>query len=332
MNLGPKKFQVVGIGNAIVDILCNVDYQLLTDLEIKSGIMHLIDLERAQKLYGLLEGAKEVSGGSVANTIAGLAVLGKRTAYIGKVKDDHLGRVYASHMKSLGIEFRTEFAPANERFETGRSVILVTPDGERSMNTYLGAAEFLTLDDMDRELLGNTEWIYLEGYRFDGPECQEAFRIAVDLCKKSGGKVAIGLSDPFCIERHRQAFWDLINGGTDLIFANKSEIHSLCQTTDLEDALAMLNRGNLLVVTTLSEDGVIVSNKGKNIKIEAHPTQIVDATGAGDQFAAGFFYGLGEGLDLATSARLGCIAASEVIGHIGPRPEENLLQRFQETV
>ncbi len=323
---------MVGIGNAIVDILCKVDYQLLTDLDITPGIMHLVDVERARKLYCLLEDTKEVGGGSVANTIAGLAMLDTRSAYIGKVKDDHLGRVYVSDMKHLGIEYRTELASVHQTYETGRSVIMVTPDGERSMNTYLGAAEFLTVDDMDKDLLENTEWVYLEGYRFDGPECQDAFRIAVDLCKQSGGKVAIALSDPFCIERHRQAFWDLINSGGDLIFANRSEILSLCQTDNLENALSMLNKDNLLVVTTLSEDGVIVSGQGNNFRVKAVPTRIVDATGAGDQFATGFFYGITEGLDLETSARLGCMAASEVIGHIGPRPEQNLLQWFRESV
>lgn len=332
MNLTKKKFQVVGIGNAIVDILCHVDYQLLTDLDINPGVMQLVDLERSRKLYSLLDDAKEVSGGSVANTMAGLALLGVKSAYIGKVKDDHLGKVYASHMKSIGVEFTTELASANEEYETGRSVILVTPDGERSMNTYLGAAEFLTIEDMDRDLLSNTEWIYLEGYRFDGPESQEAFRIAVEQCKTYGGKVSLALSDPFCIERHRQAFWNLIKSGTDLIFANRSEILSLCQTNDLENALEMLDRKDLLVVTTISEDGVIVAGQGKKIKVDAVPTKIVDATGAGDQFAAGFFYGISEGLDLETSAGLGCLAASEVISHVGPRPEENLLPRFRETI
>ncbi|MCY4100554.1 MAG: adenosine kinase, partial [Rhodobacteraceae bacterium] len=268
----------------------------------------------------------------VAYTMAGLALLGIKSDYIGKVKDDHLGKVYASHMKSIGVEFTTKLASAHEEYETGRSVILVTPDGERSMNTYLGAAEFLTIEDMDRDLLGNAEWIYLEGYRFDGPESQEAFRIAVEQCKTYGGKVSLALSDPFCIERHRPAFWDLIKSGTDLIFANRSEILSLCQTNDLERALEILDKEDLLVVATLSEDGVIVAGQGNKIKVDAVPTKIVDATGAGDQFAAGFFYGISEGLGLETSARLGCLAASEVISHVGPRPEENLLPRFRETV
>ncbi len=327
-----KKLQVVGVGNAIVDILCKVEYQLLDDLEITPGIMQLIDLPRARKLYSLLENTKEVGGGSVANTIAGLAMLGISSAYIGKVKDDHLGKIYASDLHSLGVGYKTEMAPSDESYETGRSVVMVTPDGERSMNTYLGAAEFLTPADMDSQFLCNTDWIYLEGYRFDGPECQKAFRIAFDMCKNSGGKVAMALSDPFCIKRHRGAFWNLIHSGIDLIFGNRLEILSLCQTDDLTKALTMLNKDNLLVVTTLSEEGVIVSTKGKNIRVEASPTKIVDATGAGDQFAAGFFYGLVNGLDLEISANLGCMAAGEVIGHIGPRPEINLLERFQEKI
>ncbi len=324
-----KRFQVVGIGNAIVDVLSSVDYEFLDTHGVEAGIMQLINLERAQELYGLTQNAKEVSGGSVANTVAGMAMLGMRTAYIGKVKDDQLGTTFANDIRSLGATYDTAFANDAEPYETGRSLILVTPDGERSMNTYLGASEFLSPDDIDQNIVADTEWLYLEGYRFDGPDSQEAFRLAIDLCHKAGGRVAIALSDPFCVNRHRAAFQDLVENSVDLVFGNRAEILSLYQSATLEEALTRLDRDDQIILTTLSKDGALGIHNGEHYHVSAVPTDIVDATGAGDQFAAAFFYGLAHGVDLRRAIQFGCIAASEVIDHIGPRPETNVLERLQ---
>ena len=325
-----KMFDVVGIGNAIVDILCHVDEDFLSDNRVTKGIMQLIDLDRATELYSLMGSARNTAGGSVANTIACMAALGKSTAYIGKVKDDSLGEFFAKDMQSLGVKCSTPFAPVEAEFETGRCMVLVTPDGERSMNTYLGASEFLTPLDIDEKTVAASEWIFLEGYRFDGPESQNAFRDAIMHCRRAGGKVALTLSDPFCVKRHRQAFRDLIGGKIDLLVCNKAELLAMYQTTKLDEAFREASNDIDIVACTVGKDGAFVFSEGSKIHCDAVPTRIVDATGAGDIFAAGFLYGLVLKRDMHTAARMGCVAASEVIRHLGARPETDLRQLFSD--
>ena len=240
-------FNIVGVGNALVDILSHCPDQFLADNGVDKGIMQLIDEDRAIELYGVMGPAKEISGGSAANTIAGAAMLGAKTAYFGKVKDDQLGAIFAHDIRALGVTYETPLAPKNETHETGRCMVLVTPDGERSMSTYLGVSEALGPDDIDTAICGGAEWLYLEGYRFDGPASVAAFDKAISACKGGGGRVSITLSDPFCVDRHRDAFRRLIADHTDLLFANEHEVMSLYETEDLDD------RGECCVMASRDE-------------------------------------------------------------------------------
>jgi sugar/nucleoside kinase (ribokinase family) len=325
-----KKFQVVGIGNAMVDVLASCDDNFLSDNGIEKGIMQLIDMERAVALYDRIGPAREISGGSAANTIAGVAHLGGRTAYVGKVKDDQLGAIFAHDLRAQGAVYETGFAPASDAAETGRCIVLVTPDGERSMNTYLGVTEFLSPDDIDEAQMASAEWIYLEGYRFDGPDSHAAFAKAIAAAKGAGGKVALTLSDPFCVERHRDAFRALIRDHVDLLFCNRAECLSMYQTDDFEAALARAAAEVEIVACTDSENGAHVVRDGARHHVPAYPVRIVDATGAGDLFAGAFLWGLAEGHALDICGRMGCLAASEVISHIGARAERDLTALFRE--
>jgi len=323
-----KKFQVVGIGNAMVDVLAHADEAFLVANGIGKAVMQLIDMPRAVHLYGAIGPAREVSGGSAANTIAGMAHLGGRTAYVGKVKDDQLGLIFAHDLRAQGAVYETPFAAADSAQETGRCIILVTPDGERSMNTYLGWSEFLTPDDIDAAQMAQAEWIYLEGYRFDGPASHEAFARAIRACKSASGRVSLTLSDPFCVERHRAAFRRMIRDDVDLLFANRAELLSMYQTADLAVALQAASAEVAIVVCTESDKGAHVLSDGQHWQVPAIPTRVVDATGAGDLFAGAFLWGLTDGRDLETAGRMGCIAASEVISHVGARPESDLRALF----
>jgi len=323
-----KRFEVVGVGNALVDVLSPCEDGFLAENGIEKGIMQLIDTGRATELYGAMGPAKEVSGGSAANTIAGLAALGAKTAYVGKVKDDQLGDVFAHDMVAQGAVYEVPRAPRNHDAETGRCLVLVTPDGERSMNTYLGVTEFLTPDDIDPDMMAEADWLYLEGYRFDGPESHAAFAKAIDAAKENGGKVSITLSDPFCVERHRDAFKTMIADHIDLLFCNEHELMSLYQTDDLQDAIEAVSGDCALTACTLGAEGAIMISGQERVRVPAEATKVVDATGAGDLFAAGFLYGLVHGRDLATCGRMGCIAAGEVISHIGARPDQDLKTLF----
>jgi sugar/nucleoside kinase (ribokinase family) len=325
-----KKYQIVGIGNAMVDILANTNDEFLAENGIGKGIMQLIDMDRAVSLYDRIGPAREISGGSAANTIAGVAHLGGRTAYVGKVRDDQLGHIFAHDLRAQGAVYETRMAPLETPDETGRCIVLVTPDGERSMNTYLGCTEFLHPDDIDTAMMAQAEWIYLEGYRFDGPDSHEAFARAISATKGAGGRVALTLSDPFCVERHRAAFRDMIAADVDLLFANRAEIMAMYQTDDFAAARAAAAAEVAIVVATDSENGVHVMADGAHIHVPAVPTQIVDATGAGDLFAGAFLWGLAEGHGLETCARMGNVAASEVISHIGARPETDLRAMFRQ--
>ena len=319
-----KKFQVVGIGNAMVDVLARADEAFLAQAGIEKGIMQLIDMDRAVELYGLIGPAREVSGGSAANTIAGIAHLGGRTAYVGKVKDDQLGMIFAHDMRAQGAVYETAFAPKDAVDETGRCLVIVTPDGERSMNTYLGVTEFLTVADIDEAQMAQAEWIYLEGYRFDGPESHAAFAKAIAACKAAGGRVSLTLSDPFCVSRHREAFRAMIRDDVDLLFCNRAEILSMYETDDFDAALAMAAAEVAVVACTDSANGAYVLAGSQRWHVPADPVQIVDATGAGDLFAGAFLWALAENYSLPDCGRIGNIAAGEVIGHIGARPEQDL--------
>ena len=323
-----KKFQIVGIGNAMVDVLTRGDELFLAEAGIEKGIMQLIDMDRAVSLYGAIGPAKEISGGSAANTIAGIAHLGGRTAYVGKVKDDQLGAIFAHDLRAQGAVYETALAPKSAEAETGRCIVIVTPDGERSMNTYLGVTEFLEPSDIDPAMMADAEWIYLEGYRFDGPDSHAAFAKAINACKGHGGRVSLTLSDPFCVERHRDAFRMMIREDVDLLFCNRAEILSMYRTDDFEAALAAAALEVEIVACTDSERGAHILSRGKRWDVPAIPTDIVDATGAGDLFAGAFLWGLTNGHDLETCGRMGCVAASEVISHIGARPEANLKALF----
>ena len=324
-----KDFQIVGIGNAMVDILARCDDAFLAEAGVEKGIMQLIDMPRAIELYGKIGPAREVSGGSAANTIAVIAALGGRTAYVGKVKDDQLGEIFAHDLRSIGAVYETPLAPATAEDETGRCIVLVTPDGERSMNTYLGVTEYLSPADIDEAQVARADWIYLEGYRFDGPDSQAAFAKAISAAKGQGGKVSLTLSDPFCIERHRDAFRQMIIDGVDLLFCNRAELLSMYQTDDFDGALAQCASEVEILACTDSENGAHVVTAGQQWHVPTAAVDIVDATGAGDAFAGAFLWGLAEGHALDICARMGNAAAGSVIQHIGPRPEADLREVFE---
>ena len=327
--MSEKRFDVVGIGNAMVDVLARVSDAFLEENGVGKGVMTLIDAERAIELYGKMGPAQEISGGSAANTIAGLGMLGAKAAYVGKIKDDQLGAIFAHDIRSLGVHFDVPLTPkAHLDDETGRCMVLVSPDGERSMNTYLGVSADLGPDDIDESLMADARWIYLEGYRFDGMESQEAFRKAIAACKGAGGKVSITLSDPFCIERHRDAFREMVIEEVDLLFANEHELVSLYQTPTLEDAMDLARKEVEIVACTVGPAGAYVLKGDRTVHAPAAPMKRVDATGAGDLFAAGFLYGLTRDRNLLTCGTMGCVCAGEVISHIGARPEENLKELF----
>jgi len=322
-----KDYQVVGIGNALVDVLCHESEAFLAEHGIGKGVMQLVDRDRAAGLYAGMGPSVEVSGGSAANTIAGLAALGTRTAFVGKVKDDQLGAIFAHDLRAQGAAYEVPMAPDSAGAETGRCLVLVTPDGERSMNTYLGVSEHLGPEDIDEGLMARAEWLYLEGYRFDGAGSHAAFARAIAAARGAGGKVALTLSDPFCIRRHRDAFARMIREDVDLLFCNRAE---MCEMfgADFEAALAAASAQVETVACTDSENGAHVLQGGQRWHVAAVPIRIVDATGAGDLFAAGFLWGLVNGRAPEACARMGNLAASEIISHLGARPEADLRALF----
>lgn len=323
-----KRFDVVGIGNAMVDVLARVEDGFLAEMGVERGIMTLIDRSRAVALYAAMGPAREVSGGSAANTIAGLAALGARTAYVGKVKDDQLGAIFAHDLRAQGAVYATPPAPPYHAHETGRCLVLVSPDGERSMSTYLGVSEFLAPSDIDAGQIAEAAWIFLEGYRFDGPESHAAFEKAIRAAKAAGGRVAITLSDPFCVERHRDAFARLVREDADLLVANEFELMALYRTNDLGAAMERAEAEVPLTACTSGAQGAHLIGGGRRVHAPAFPVDVVDATGAGDLFAAGLLYGLAAGADRLDATRMGCLAAAEVISHLGARPEADLRALF----
>ena len=318
------KYDVLGIGNAIFDILVQADESFLGHHGMIKGGMALIDEARAASIYQDMGPAVEMSGGSAANTIVGVANLGARAAYVGKVKDDQIGRMYTHDIRAAGVAFETR--PALDGPATGCSYILVTPDGERTMNTYLGAAQELTPDDIDAVQIAASSVIYLEGYLWDPKNAKDAFVKASTIAHQAGRQVALTLSDSFCVDRYRGEFLELMRGGTvDLVFANEAELRSLYQTSDFDAALAQLRGDAKLAVVTRSEKGCVVASSGGVIAVPAFPVQrMVDTNGAGDLFAAGFLFGLVRNAGYEAAGRLGALAAAEVIQHIGARPLASL--------
>jgi sugar/nucleoside kinase (ribokinase family) len=321
-----KSYQVVGIGNAIVDVFCSADDSFIDLMGIEKGIMQLVERERGEMLYGAMKDRVQAPGGSVANTLAGLGSLGLTTAFIGRVHDDALGRFYARAMADDGTDFVN--APvAGGDLPTSRSMIFVSPDGERSMNTYLGISSELGPIDVSDDVAGQAEILFLEGYLYDKPKGKQAFERAVQLCHASGGKAGIALSDPFCVDRHRDDFRRLVKD-LDYVIGNEHEWSSLYQT-DLSAALEQAAADSGLVVCTRSGHDVIVVRGDEQAVVPVRRIVPVDATGAGDLFAAGFLYGMATGQRLATCGRMGCVAAAEVISHFGARPETDLKALFR---
>ena len=324
------KYDVLGIGNAIFDVLVQTDEKFLTSHGMTKGGMALIDEARALAIYNDMGPATEMSGGSAANTIVGIANLGARAAYVGKVRDDQIGRLYTHDIRAAGVVFETRAAADGPA--TGCSYILVTPDGERTMNTYLGAAQELTPADIDEAQVAAAGIIYLEGYLWDPKSAKEAFVKAATIAHGAGRQVALTLSDSFCVDRYRDEFLDLMRKGTvDLIFANEAELHSLYQTSDFETALKQLREDTKLGIVTRSEKGCVVASKDGVVAVPAFPIdRMVDTTGAGDLFAAGFLFGLVRNAGHENAGRLGALAAAEVIQHIGARPQASLKELAQQ--
>jgi sugar/nucleoside kinase (ribokinase family) len=318
------KYDVLGIGNAIFDVLVRTDESFLSRHGMTKGGMALIDEARAASIYRDMGPAVEMSGGSAANTIVGVASLGARAAYVGKVRDDQIGRMYTHDIRAAGVAFETK--PAADGPATGCSYILVTPDGQRTMNTYLGAAQELMPADIDAAEVAASALVYLEGYLWDPASAKEAFVKASTIAHGAGRQAALTLSDSFCVDRYRGEFLDLMRNGTvDLVFANEAELHSLYQTSDFETALKQLRSDAKLAVVTRSEKGCVVASKDGVTAVPAFPVgKIVDTTGAGDLFAAGFLFGLARGAGHENAGRLGALAAAEVIQHIGARPQVSL--------
>jgi sugar/nucleoside kinase (ribokinase family) len=314
---------VTGIGNAIVDVLCFSDDELIAENGFAKGAMCLIDRERAVALSARLNSPKRASGGSAANTIAGLASLGSHVGYIGKVARDELGEVFTESMRAQGIEFPTR--PSEAETPTARCVVLVTPDAQRTMCTYLGACVELSPDDIDLDLIRRSKITYLEGYLWDPPRAKEAFLLAAKTAHENGRLVSLSLSDSFCVSRHHDSFLDLVSNHVDVLFANESELLSLFPAADVDAAMAIAKERCRTVAVTRGGDGCLVAFDGEVLAVPAEPIEkVVDTTGAGDLFAAGFLHGLCTGMEPRQCARLGGLCAAEIIGHFGARPERSL--------
>ena len=323
-----KTYQVVGIVNAIVDVISQSDDSFLDLMGIQKGIMQLVERERGELLYGAMENRRQAPGGSVANTLAGLGNLGLQTAFIGRVHDDALGRFYAGEMAKGGTDFVNDPVPGGE-LPTSRSMIFVSPDGERSMNTYLGISAELGPDDVPVDVAGQAAILFLEGYLYDKPKGKEAFEAAAAACRKGGGKAGIALSDPFCVDRHRADFRRLVRS-LDYVIGNEHEWKSLYETDDLSAALEQAAAESGLIVCTRSGHDVVLVEGDETVTVPVTEIVPVDATGAGDQFAAGFIYGMATRQSLEVSGRMGCVAAAEVISHFGARPEADLKALFNQ--
>jgi len=325
LNDSDATFDVLGIGNALVDVLSTEDEGFIQSLDLVKGSMTLIDTERAEEIYAAMGDKTEASGGSAANTLSGVASFGGRAAYIGRVKDDGLGKSFGHDLNSLGVHF--DSVKATDGDPTGRCMIVVTPDGERTMNTYLGASATLCADHLDTDLIASARVTFLEGYLFDRPEAKEAFRVAAEAAHRAGRKVSLTLSDSFCVERHRDDFLELVSEGVDILFANEDEITGLYGVDSFDEGIAAVRGVCEIAAITKGKDGSVVVTKDEIVPVAAHQIpKRVDTTGAGDLYAAGFLFGLTQGRSLHDAGMLGSIAAAAVIGHIGPRPGLSLAQ------
>ena len=322
---GADEFDVVGIGNALVDVLSHEDDAFIEANGLVKGAMTLIDIERAEALYAAMGRGIEVSGGSAANTIAGIASFGGTAAYIGRVFDDQLGAVFAHDLRSTGATFRCP--PATDGPPTGRCLIIVTPDAERTLNTYLGSSEFLGPEDVDGDLIAAAQVTFLEGYLFDRPEAQEAYWKASRIAHDAGRRVSLTLSDTFCVERHKGAWRSLVADQVDILLANEREVMALYDVDTVEAVLEHVKADVEIAAVTCGPKGSLVVHEGEVIDVAAHPVdKVVDTTGAGDLYAAGFLYGFTNGRSLESCGRLGSVAASAVLGHTGPSPGLSLAQ------
>ena len=327
-NKPDARYHVCGMGHSIVDILAETPEETVAAQAANGmikGSMMLIDAPRARAVYDIMPQSVAVSGGSAGNTMACLGSFGGKGAFIGLVADDQFGKVYRHDMHAQNIAFTTPPIAASNELASAQCLILITPDAQRTMNTYLGASSQLGPEQVDEEMIAQSQYLYMEGYLYDQPHNKAAFAKALELAKKHGTKVAVTLSDSFCVERHRADFLTLIRSGVDLVFANHLELMGLYETTDLALAIEMIRKDCPLSAVTLSEKGSLVITADDTIQIDAiPPAALIDTTGAGDAYAGGFLYGLTHGKDLATCGAYGSLAASEVISHIGPRPQENL--------
>jgi sugar/nucleoside kinase (ribokinase family) len=311
---------VVAIGNALVDVIAHCDDAFLAAHGRTKGSMALVDTSTVERLYAAMGPGTEISGGSAANTAAGVASFGGKAGFIGKVATDQLGEVFRHDIRAAGVTFDTPAASGGE--PTGRCLILVTPDGQRTMNTFLGVSPHLGNGEVDAGLIRSARILYLEGYLFDRAEAQAAFRQAADIAAKAGRQVALTLSDPFCVDRHRAEFLQLVRKSVDILFANEAEITSLYETASFEKAAGHAQADTRLAALTRSEKGSVILAGGKAIEIAAAPVEaVVDTTGAGDLYAAGFLYGVARDMPLETAGRLGSLAAAEIISHVGARPQ-----------
>jgi sugar/nucleoside kinase (ribokinase family) len=318
-----KSIDVLGIGNAIVDVVANVKESFLKANNLSKGIMRLISEEEAARLNRMINAVKISSGGSAANTIAGLAALGNSVAFIGKVRNDDLGTIFENDLKNLGVIFNTK--KENRGFSsTAVCIVLTTSDAQRTMNTCLGVAGNLSPDDIDEELVASSSIIYLEGYLWDQQPAKNAFLKAIDIAHKNKGKVALTLSDPFCVERHRIEFLNLIQNKIDILFANEIEILFLLETMDFDSVIRNCKKSDIIFAITRSEKGSIIITGNKEYIVEAERTEVVDSTGAGDLYAAGFLNGLIKNKDIYSCGKMGSILAAEVISHFGARPDISL--------
>jgi len=319
--MSDASLDVVGIGNALVDVLSHAEEEFLIKHDLVKGAMTLIEADRAEALYDVMGPGIEMSGGSAGNTMAGLASLGAKGAFVGKVRDDQLGRVFAHDLRAMGVEFKTPMGAENSE-PTGRCLVLVTPDAERTMNTYLGAATGLTAGDIDEAQIASAQVTYMEGYLWDRPGAKEAFLKAAQVAHDAGRKVSLSLSDSFCVDRWRDEFLDLAENQVDILFANEDEITSLYQVDNFDEALQHVRNHCEIAALTRSEKGAVIVSGDEVHIVDAVPVdRITDTTGAGDLFASGFLHGVTNGFDLHGAGRLGAIAAAEIISHFGARPE-----------
>jgi sugar/nucleoside kinase (ribokinase family) len=318
----PTRFDILGIGNAIVDVVARTDETFLSRHDMRKGSMTLVDADAAEMLYAAMPPGQESSGGSAANTCAVAAALGARVAYLGKVANDQLGSVFRHDMTAIGVHFPS--APLYGGASTARCLIVVTPDGQRTMHTYLGACVSFNEADVAEAVVADASVTYLEGYLFDPPAAQRAFRRAAAAAHAGGRQVALSLSDPFCVDRHRAAFRELVRNDIDILFANEAEVTSLYEENSFEAATERARADVALAALTRSEAGSVILRGSETVEITAEPTRVVDTTGAGDAYAAGFLVGLTAGKPLPVCGRIASIAAAEIITHFGARPQADL--------